>query len=582
MQSELPNQAIIVEDFRQARRKAALSTILARIRGENAQLLSYEEVLQQLQGRELPGRQLRQIRLDAVVGSVARYKDFTRTFLPKGDSQRDRWARIKLLMTNSGLPPIEVYDINGNYFVKDGNHRVSVAREMGLETIEAYVTPVITRVPLSAIDDANAIILKSEYAEFLTHTRLDETRPDSALMVSVPSAYRELLEHIDVHRYYMGITMHRTIPYEEAAAHWHDEVYLPVKALITANNLLAEFPERTEADLYLWITRHKCELHDYLGWDVPQDAVVEDLLTARRAAGNDGGSGLQHLGKRLRSLLKIGGGEEQTGSAKRPAPGKDVCAASNCLLESILALLDGGDADWEALARALELAQVDQGQIIGLLPTKGAAEAGRDVEAAAARFYEICAGAGRRHTLVKVDGDLNSALLRHSRLTDVFVSRVAERDEDGQASWSALKAMMQAVACPMLLLRGPSTPLRRVLLVSASGEVPDESLCTACYLAARADVAFTVSVLKASGEDADNTSAVRRYLEKRGFAETPVHSAAGLEDILALLIRQPVDCIMMKNGRGRPGPQRRPDRRRSAGSLEQRLLTKIDTPVLLF
>ena len=572
MQTDLPDQSVIVEDFRQARRKAALNTILNRIRGENAQLLSYEDVIHQLQGRELPGRELRQIRLDAVVGSVARYKDFTRTFLPKEDNQRDRWSRVKLLMTRSGLPPIEVYDINGNYFVKDGNHRVSVAREMGLETIEAYVTPVITRVPLSAIDDANALILKSEYAEFLTHTRLGDTRPDSTLMASVPSAYRELLEHIDVHRYYMGITQHREISYEEAASHWHDEVYLPVKELIAENHLLAEFPERTEADLYLWITRHKCELQAYLGWEVPQDAVIADLLMSNRPTGH----GLQHLGRRLRSLLRLDNTDERTVNGRRSSPGTGVCvAAEDCLLKTILVLIDGSEPGWDALARALELGQVDQGQILGLLPTAGAVEAGRDVEAETARLRNTCEAAGLRHTLLQVETDLDAALRRHSRLTDVFVVNVTERDDGGGADWAALEAMMQAVACPMLILRGHSNPMRRVLLISTSGEVPDESLCTACYMAAREKVAFEAVVLKPSADPEDNTAGIRGYLEKRGFGDIPVHAAAGLEDIFALLIRRPVDGIMMSKGPAQT-------RRYKADSLERRLLSKIDIPVLLF
>ncbi len=572
MQTDLPDQSVIVEDFRQARRKAALNTILNRIRGENAQLLSYEDVIHQLQGRELPGRELRQIRLDAVVGSVARYKDFTRTFLPKEDNQRDRWSRVKLLMTRSGLPPIEVYDINGNYFVKDGNHRVSVAREMGLETIEAYVTPVITRVPLSAIDDANALILKSEYAEFLTHTRLGDTRPDSTLMASVPSAYRELLEHIDVHRYYMGITQHREISYEEAASHWHDEVYLPVKELIAENHLLAEFPERTEADLYLWITRHKCELQAYLGWEVPQDAVIADLLMSNRPAGH----GLQHLGRRLRSLLRLDNADERTVNGRRSSPGTGACvAAEDCLLKTILVLIDGSEPGWDALARALELGQVDQGQILGLLPTAGAVEAGRDVEAETARLRNTCEAAGLRHTLLQVETDLDAALRRHSRLTDVFVVNVTGRDDDGGVDWEALETIIQAVACPMLILRGHSNPMRRVLLISTSGEVPDESLCTACYMAAREKVTFEAAVLKPPADPEDNTAGIRGYLEKRGFGDIPVHAAEGLEDIFALLIRRPVDGIMMSKGPAQ-------NRRYKADSLERRLLSKIDIPVLLF
>ena len=88
--------------------------------------------------------------LDSIVGSVGRYEDFTRDFLPRRDSDKERWARVEFLANEStGLPPVELFQIGDAYFVNDGNHRVSVARQSGHTHIEAYVTDVHTRVPLS-------------------------------------------------------------------------------------------------------------------------------------------------------------------------------------------------------------------------------------------------------------------------------------------------------------------------------------------------------------------------------------------------------------------------------------------------
>jgi hypothetical protein len=146
-----------------------------------------------------------------------------------------------------------VYRLGDVYFVLDGNHRVSVAREMGLKTIPAYVTEIKTRVPLTANDDPDEIIIQVRRAEFMQKAGLPESRPDADLIVTAPGAYRILDEHIQVHRYYMGLDEQRDVSYREAAAHWYDHVYRPVVDLIRERGLLHDFPDRTETDLYLWL-----------------------------------------------------------------------------------------------------------------------------------------------------------------------------------------------------------------------------------------------------------------------------------------------------------------------------------------
>ena len=147
---------------------------------------------------------MQEIPLDAIVGSVGRYADFTRSFLPRSDDMEERWARVKTIATGAaGWPPIEVYRLGDVYFVLDGNHRVSVAREMGLETIPAFVTEVKTRVPVTPDDDPEEIIIQARRADFMERTGLNESRPEADLTVTAPGAYRVLDEHIQVHRYYM-------------------------------------------------------------------------------------------------------------------------------------------------------------------------------------------------------------------------------------------------------------------------------------------------------------------------------------------------------------------------------------------
>ncbi|HFE66930.1 MAG TPA: hypothetical protein ENJ93_06675, partial [Chloroflexi bacterium] len=222
-----------LEDFYKARRQAALQELLARFTGANTKLLSYDEIRQQFQLTNVRNRGLEEIPVGKIVGSVGRYKDFTRNFLPKSDSDKERWARVKATQEDlAGLPPIEVYQVGDAYFVIDGNHRVSVARRLEMPTISAYVTEVQTRVPLEANDDPNEIICKARYATFLEQTNLDKLRPDANLLMTFCGHYHTLLEHIAVHRYYLGLEQQREIPYEEAAASWYDHVYLPVVQMV--------------------------------------------------------------------------------------------------------------------------------------------------------------------------------------------------------------------------------------------------------------------------------------------------------------------------------------------------------------
>lgn len=247
-----------IQDFRRARRQASLEHLVSVLKGTSDELLSYEDVRKKLKFIGMSSERLEEIPLDAIVGSVGRYKDFTRSFLPKIDSDEQRWANVQAVAKGmAGLPPIDVYQIGDVYFVSDGNHRVSVARQMGSKYIEAYVTKVQTRVPLSRDMNPDDLDVKAAYADLLAHTHLDELRPDADLYLSQPAKYRTLEEQIEEHRYYMGIEQQREIPYNEAVLSWYETVYLPMTRIIRQNNILKDFPGRTLADLYVWISEYR-------------------------------------------------------------------------------------------------------------------------------------------------------------------------------------------------------------------------------------------------------------------------------------------------------------------------------------
>src|SRR5512137_2598819 len=122
-----PNLQSALNDFNEARLQASLQEALARLTGKSNELLSYEEVAEKLKLNVRSEHGVYDIPLDAIVGSVGRYTDFTRSFLPLRNNDQERWARVKAAIDNPngiGLPPIDVYKVGAVYFVLDGNHRV--------------------------------------------------------------------------------------------------------------------------------------------------------------------------------------------------------------------------------------------------------------------------------------------------------------------------------------------------------------------------------------------------------------------------------------------------------------------------
>jgi hypothetical protein len=273
-------------DYARVRRRALFRDILARLTRRDNRLLSYDEVKQSLRlgGPVYRGTQL--VPVKQIVGSVDRYRDFDREFLPVQDHTAAKWKGIaRAFYHDVNLPPVKLYKVGDAYFVLDGHHRVSVAREQGIEHIEAEVKEAYSRVPVTADLEAEDLKVLHEYRNFLERTRLDEIRPQARpIRLTIAGGYDELLEHIAVHRYFMGRDLHRDVSGEEAVGHWYDTVYQPIVEEIRRQNLLEKFPSRTEADLYLWIVSHLFYLRVLEGDADVGEAVADfaDPLTRRR------------------------------------------------------------------------------------------------------------------------------------------------------------------------------------------------------------------------------------------------------------------------------------------------------------
>lgn len=263
------------EEFEQAFRKGFWRSVLGWFRQSDNQLLPFEEFRKALpmHGQYYAGMQ--HIPLEKIIGSVGRYNDFDRAFLPKQRHTRSRWINVNMAnLQDIILPPIEVYQVGEVYFVRDGNHRVSAAREKGQAFIDANVIQFVTDVPVDEHTNIDELIRLQEKTNFYKESGILAIRPDAQIELSLPGTYDKLLEHISVHRWYLGERWQREVSYAEAAAGWYDEVYLPLVNIIHETGILKEFPGRTPSDLYLWIIEHLWYLREEIQSEVSfQDAA---------------------------------------------------------------------------------------------------------------------------------------------------------------------------------------------------------------------------------------------------------------------------------------------------------------------
>ena len=274
-------------DFQRARFKAFMNRVWASISGQPTTLLSYDEIKEKLHIGGPIYRGVQTVRVDQIAGSLNRYHEFDRVFLPATDQLAARWQSVnRAFYQEISLPPVVLYKVGQVYFVVDGHHRVSVAREQGQLFIEADVRECSTRVNITPDIKAEDLEILEDKVHFLERTSLDRLIPDANIQLTIPDGFERMLEHIAVPRYFMGIDWKRDISEEEAIRHWYETVYLPVINIIRDTDILKEFPGKTEGDLYLWVLDHQHYLVTEEGapLQMPEDAARRFVETGVKPA----------------------------------------------------------------------------------------------------------------------------------------------------------------------------------------------------------------------------------------------------------------------------------------------------------
>jgi len=263
-------------DFQRARFKAFMNRVWGTLSGRPSTLLSYDEIKEKLHIGGPIYRGVQTVRVEQIAGSLNRYHEFDRVFLPASDKLADRWQSVnRAFYQDISLPPVVLYKVGQVYFVVDGHHRVSVARGQGQLYIEAEVRECATRVNLTADIQLDDLQILESKVHFLERTALDHLKPGANIKVTIPDGFERMLEHIAVHRYFMGLDLKRDISEKEAVTHWYDHVYMPIVKVIRDTEILREFPDKTEGDLYLWVLDHQHYLDAVEGVPLqsPRDAA---------------------------------------------------------------------------------------------------------------------------------------------------------------------------------------------------------------------------------------------------------------------------------------------------------------------
>lgn len=537
------------EDYRRATRSARRRLLWAKLTGRKNSLLPFEKVRQSLgfQGQRYSG--LQPVPLDKIVGSMGRAHDFDRVFMPTQTHSRGKWVSVdSAYLSGVVLPPVSLYKLGDYYFVVDGHHRVSVARQKNQTFIDAEVIEVQSRVPVTpnmTLDDLDVL---AAYREFLEQTKLDVLRPDQDVRLTMPGDYVKLIDHIRTHKYFVEIEQSRELTWEEAVTHWFDHVYYPVIETIRRRKLLRGFPGMTEGDLYFSIIAHSYYLSQQLGRSITPQEVSADFVERYGRAWR---YVLKRAWNRLLDWLvpeelepgpPAGTWREQRVES-RPSPH---------LFRDILVTLTGAETGWRALTQAAEFARREGGVLHGLhVMTQNTPEAQAQAEEIIREFQDRTNALQVPATARIAPGeDVAEVIVERARWYDLIA--INQRRVHGRWDERPLGTIFQSVAsrspCPLLAVPGTQvTPLKRVLLAYDGSAKAREALFTFKHLVTCWGLEGIILTVESSGADRSMLDAAQRYVQEAGGAQVKAILAPGVPDevILREMSAQSADLLLM-------------------------------------
>ena len=219
-------------------------------------LKSFSEIQKEENAYNSVNLGIKEVPLDKIVGSVEKYADFDKNFVPKNNVVKQRWINIYIGYTSdSMLPTVILYKIKDNYYVYDGNHRVSVAKFLNFATIEAQVEEFLPT------KDTKDKVIYRENMIFEKEIGLSD------IFLSEPIKYKYLKEEIESYKNLLDKRKNENMDLKKAAKNWHINVFLPIKMILSENEIIKNY-EGNPDDVFLFFLEHKYYLSKNHGKNV--------------------------------------------------------------------------------------------------------------------------------------------------------------------------------------------------------------------------------------------------------------------------------------------------------------------------
>lgn len=535
-------------DFDKALRVARLRQLWERVTGHRSSLIPYDYLQHIVEAANRRYRGIQAVPLTQIIGSLDRSTDFDRSFLPIQAHSRSKWINVDAAnLQGIALPPISLYKVGEAYFVIDGHHRVSVARRQGQTFIDAEITEVQSRVPVSANLTLQDLDLLGPYRDFITATRLDVLRPGVDISVTRPDYYTRFLDHIRVHQYFMGLEAKQEISWEAAVVDWYDRTYLPLIKAIRKQQLLRDFPRHTEATLYLWVIEHAYYLSKKYNQNVRSEQAAKDF--ASRFSHRPGRI-LQRFWVNIRDRLTPD--ELEIGPPAGTWREEQVEeGATGGLFHDILVTISGAETGWLALSQAGEFARRENGILHGLhiVPSDALADRERG-QLVLDEYASRCQSMGLAYTTSLVVGKIEQEIISRARWSDLVV--INQRRENGQWADMPLGTVFHTVAekttRPILAVPGTVVCAPHKLLLAYDGSPKSrEALFVMRELVTRWKVEGVLVTVASQRTNHDLLDAAQQYIGQPGNSVVRAYYETGTpyQVILRMMRQEDADLLLL-------------------------------------
>ena len=271
-------------DFGRARRSRRLAALARRLRREPDDvnlILPFDEVVAALGRRGERRLGLQTIDLDSIVGTVDRSREFDRGFRPTSRRVRQRWERIaKAMRRGEAMPPIDVYRVGELHFVEDGHHRVSVARQLGLEVVEASVTEIVTEVPAGRETRLHDLASKSHERLFFERVPLPPA-DRQRIQLSDEWRFAELAEGVEAWGFRLMQARGEYLTREQVARIWFEQEYVPIVEVLREADLIGPGTETEAYERVVGLRYLLLRTHD---WDEEVFARLREAIRAPKTS----------------------------------------------------------------------------------------------------------------------------------------------------------------------------------------------------------------------------------------------------------------------------------------------------------